>query len=314
MAINPSEIRVAVLLGGRSAEREVSLHSGEQVSSALETAGFDVVSIDTGADDFVAELVAAEVDVVYIALHGRFGEDGTIQGLCELLDLPYTGSGVLASALAMDKVMSKLFFTQAGLATPDYVVLTKGELYDLDAVVEALGSKVVVKPACEGSSVGMTIVHDETELPDAVEKAFEFDRQVLVERFVAGTEVTVAVLGNEEAVALPTLEIEPENEFYDYDSKYVPGMSRHIIPARVPDEAAEECQRLAVQAHKTLGCQGLTRADTIVEPNGSVWLLEVNTVPGMTSTSLVPDAARARGIEFPDLCRMVVELALEPEL
>lgn len=314
MTINPSDIRVAVLLGGRSAEREVSLNSGAQVSSALETAGFEVVRIDAGDEDFAAQLVEAQADVVFIALHGRFGEDGTVQGLCELLELPYTGSGVLASALAMDKVMSKLFFTQAGLATPDYVVLTRGDLYGVDAIAGNLGSKVVVKPACEGSSVGMTIVHDETELPDAIEKAFQCDRQVLVERFVAGTEVTVAVMGNQDPVALPTLQIEPVNEFYDYDSKYVPGMSRHIIPARVPEAAAEECQRLAVQAHKTLGCEGLTRADTIVEPNGDVWLLEVNTVPGMTSTSLVPDAARAHGIEFPELCRMVVELALEPQL
>jgi len=312
VTIIPQDIRVAVLKGGRSAERAVSLNSGAQAATALRTAGFDVVEIDTGEDDFIAELVAADVNVAFIALHGRFGEDGTVQGLCELLELPYVGSGVLASALAMDKVMSKRFFSDAGLSTPDYAVLHRHALYDINALVEDLGEKTVVKPANEGSSVGMTIVHDPSELSEAIEKAFGFDRQVLVERFVAGTEVTVAVLGNDEVVALPTLEIVPENEFYDYDSKYVPGMCRHIIPARVSAAAAEECQRLSVEAHKTLGCRGLSRADTIVAEDGSVWLLEVNTIPGMTSTSLVPDAARAAGIEFPELCRKLVEFALEP--
>lgn len=312
LSINPADIRVAVLLGGRSAEREVSLHSGEQVSAALRSAGFDVVEIDTGDDEFIGALTSADADVAFLCLHGRFGEDGTVQGLCELLELPYTGSGVLASALAIDKVKSKQFFTLAGLATPDYVVLERGELLDIDALVAALGEKTVVKPANEGSSVGMTIVHSAHELPDAIVKAFAHDRSVLVERFVSGVEVTIAVLGNEDAVALPTLEIVPQHEFYDYDSKYVPGMSRHIIPARVSEPAAEECQRLAVAAHKLLGCRGISRADTIVEADGSVWLLETNTIPGMTATSLVPDAARAAGIEFPELCSMLVEFALTP--
>ena len=312
MTINPADIRVAVLKGGRSAEREVSLNSGAQVSAALTSVGFDVVEIDTGDEGFIADLASTGADVVFIALHGRFGEDGTVQGMCELLELPYVGSGVLASALAMDKVMSKLFFTQAGLATPDYAVLRKGELFDIGSLVEFLGDKTVVKPANEGSSVGMTIVHDPGELPAAIDKAFGFDRDVLVERFVAGNEVTVAVLGNDDAVALPTLEIVPQHEFYDYESKYVPGMSTHIIPARVSAAEAEECQRLAVSAHKTLGCQGISRADTIVDEDGNVWLLEVNTIPGMTATSLVPDAARAAGIEFPELCSMLVGLALEP--
>lgn len=312
MTINPEQIRVAVLMGGRSAEREVSLNSGGQVAKALDRVGFDVVEIDSGDDDFVVMLAQAQADVAFICLHGRFGEDGTVQGLCELLELPYIGSGVLASALAIDKVKSKQFFSHAGLSTPDYAVLHRHGLYEVDALVAALGEKSVVKPANEGSSVGMTIVHSAAELPAAIEKAFAHDRVVLVERFVAGTEVTVAVLGNDEAVALPTLQVEPENEFYDYESKYVPGMSRHIIPARVSAAANEECQRLAVAAHKLLGCRGISRTDTIVEDDGTVWLLEVNTIPGMTSTSLVPDAARAAGIQFPELCRNLVELALTP--
>ncbi|MGV8084079.1 MAG: D-alanine--D-alanine ligase [Coriobacteriia bacterium] len=313
MPITPEDIRVAVLMGGRSAEREVSLRSGEQVSSALKKAGFDVVEVDAGEDDFVVTLASLEANVVFICLHGRFGEDGTVQGLCELLELPYVGSGVLASALAMDKVKSKQIFEQAGIATPDYVVLRRGELYDVGSIVEALGEKTVVKPANEGSSVGMTIVHSAGELAEAIEKAFRHDRYVLVERFVGGTEVTVGVLGNDEVVALPTLEIVPEHEFYDYESKYIPGMSRHIIPARARQSTCEECQRLAVAAHKVLGCRGISRADTIIAEDGTVWLLEVNTIPGMTQTSLVPDAARAAGIEFPELCRMLVEFALEPK-
>jgi len=312
VTIDPHEIRVAVLYGGRSAERAVSLNTGAQVAQALGGLGFDVVMIDTGDDEFVTGLVGAQADVAFICLHGRFGEDGTVQGLCELLELPYVGSGVLASALAMEKVKSKQFFSLAGLPTPDYAVVHRGRLYDVESLEAALGEKTVVKPANEGSSVGMTIVHDSSELSEAIEKAFLHDRDVLVERFVEGTEVTIAVIGNDEVVALPTLEIVPEHEFYDYDSKYVPGMSSHIIPARVSEEARVECQRLAVQAHKTLGCRGISRADTIVEANGDVWLLEINTIPGMTSTSLVPDAARAAGIEFPELCQMLVAFALEP--
>jgi D-alanine-D-alanine ligase len=312
VTINPGETRVAVLYGGKSAERAVSLNTGAQVLEALQGLGFDVAAIDTGDDDFITRLVGVRADVAFICLHGRFGEDGTVQGLCELLELPYVGSGVLASALAMEKVKSKQFFSLAGLPTPDYAVVQRGKSYDVDDLASTLGQKTVVKPANEGSSVGMTIVHHPGELAEAIEKAFNFDRDVLVERFIEGTEVTIAVIGNEEVVALPTLEIVPEHEFYDYDSKYVPGMSSHIIPARVSEDARAECQRLAIAAHRTLGCRGMSRADTIVEANGSVWLLEVNTIPGMTSTSLVPDAARAAGIEFPELCRMLVEFALEP--
>lgn len=312
MTIKPEEIRVAVLKGGRSAERAVSLNSGSQAAGALRAGGFEVLEIDTGDDEFIAELSRSDADVAFIALHGRFGEDGTVQGLCELIDMPYVGSGVLASALAMDKVMSKRFFSEAGLATPDYTVLHRHELFDIGALVDSLGDKTVVKPANEGSSVGMTIVHEPADLSEAIEKAFGFDRQVLVERFVTGTEVTVAVLGNDDAIALPTLEIVPQNDWYDYDSKYVPGMCRHIIPARVSEASREECQRLAVSAHTALGCRGLSRSDIIVAEDGMVWLLEVNTIPGMTSTSLVPDAARAAGIEFEELCRMLVEFALEP--
>ncbi len=305
------DLKIAVLMGGRSAEREVSLNTGAQVAEALGVKGHRVVRIDARETTFIAELIAAKPDVVFVCLHGRFGEDGTVQGLLELLGMAYVGSGVLASALAMDKVMSKHFFGYAGIATPDYVHLTAGGEYDVEEIAARLGTKSVVKPANEGSALGVTIAHEPAELSGAIAEAFRFDDSVLVERFVAGVEVTVGVIGNDELTALPTLEIVPEHEFYDYDSKYVPGMSTHIIPARVSDEAAAECQRLAVEAHRALGCRGMSRADTIVEADGSVWLLETNTIPGMTTTSLLPDAARAAGIEFPDLCERLVLLALE---
>ncbi len=306
-----SRPRVAVLMGGRSAEREVSLNTGCEVGDALESLGWDVVRIDSGGARFIDELRTSGAGVAFICLHGRFGEDGTVQGLLELLDLPYVGSPVLASALAMDKVMSKRIFTCEGIRTPEHVVLRRGSAEEEARIVERLGERVVVKPASEGSSVGMHIVHERSELGGALEDAFAHDDVVLVERFVPGVEVTVGVLGNERPTALPTLEIVPANEFYDYESKYMPGMSTHIIPARIPEALREECSRLAVEAHVALGCRGMSRGDTIVAEDGTVYLLEVNTIPGMTKTSLLPDAARAAGIEFPQLCEMLVRFALE---
>lgn len=306
-----TSLRIAVLMGGRSAEREVSLHTGEQVCDALSSRGHRVVSVDTADGGFIDTLRTGGFDVAFICLHGRFGEDGTIQGLLELLDLPYVGSGVLASALAMDKVVSKQFFVAAGIPTPPWRVVRRGQPYSVEEIADALGEKVVVKPVSEGSSVGMSIVHERAELESAIARAFEHDHLVLIETFVVGAEVTVGVLGNEELMALPTLEVIPEHEFYDYESKYIPGMSRHIIPARVPEQVRAECQRIAMAAHRALHCRGMSRSDTIVSADGTVYLLEANTIPGMTATSLLPDAARAAGIEFPELCDRLVALALE---
>ena len=303
--------RVVVLMGGRSAEREVSLSTGAQVAEALRTAGDEVIEIDAVAADFIEQVRLAAPDVVFICLHGRYGEDGTVQGLLELLDIPYVGSGVLASALAMDKVMSKHFFDHAGLPTPDYVVIRRGNTIDTEAITDSLGSRTVVKPANEGSAIGVTISHEPAELPAAIDDAFRHDDTVLIERFVAGVEVTVGVLGNESPVALPTLEVIPEHEFYDYEAKYVPGLSRHIIPARVDDDTNAECARIAIAAHELLGCSGMSRTDVIVaEEDGSIQILEVNTIPGMTKTSLLPEAAAAAGIEFPELCSRLVDYAL----
>lgn len=311
MATNSDNLRVVVLMGGRSAERAVSLDTGRQVSDALSSLGMSVVEIDAAEPDFLEDIRDAAADVCFICLHGRLGEDGTVQGALELAGVPYVGSGVLASALAMDKVMSKRVFEQAGIPTPAWLYLRSGQPHDIVELTGVLGPKTVVKPANEGSAIGVTISHAPDELPEAIVRAFAHDDLVLVESFVEGVEVTVGVLGNNEPYALPTLEIVPEHEFYDYESKYVPGMSRHIIPARIPEDLAARCSELAVQVHEVFGCRGMSRTDTIITADGDIYVLEVNTIPGMTSTSLLPDAARAAGIAFPDLCRQLVELALE---
>lgn len=303
--------KVVVLKGGLSAEREISLNTGAQVTAGLIAAGFRVAEIDTTNPDFIDRILLESPDVVFICLHGRFGEDGTVQGLLELLKVPYVGSGVLASALAMDKVISKQLLRQAGIPTADFLTLRRGEPVDAASVSEALGTKTMVKPASEGSAIGITISHDSDELLSSIEQAFLFDDRVLIERFVPGTEVTVGVLGNDKPRALPTLEIISEHEFFDYESKYVPGLSRHIVPARISSKANAECQKLAIEVHQLFGCKGMSRADMIVTSSGQIFVLETNTIPGMTSTSLYPDAARAAGIEFPQLCARLIELALE---
>jgi D-alanine-D-alanine ligase len=298
--------RVAVLMGGRSAERDISLVTGGQVRDALAERGFTVLEVDTAEPDFIERIRAAEPDVAFICLHGRWGEDGTVQGLLELLDIPYVGSGVLASALAMDKHVSKLVFQATGVPTPPHALLARGREVDEADLVARLGERVVVKPCREGSAIGVTIVHRAEELTDALALGFENDETILVERFVEGVELTVGVLGTDEPEPLPTLEIVPEHEFYDYESKYVPGMSRHIIPARVSEEVREECSRQAIAAHLALGCRHMSRVDLIADDADDVWVLEVNTIPGMTQTSLLPDAARAAGIEFDRLCERLV--------
>lgn len=308
---------VAVLMGGRSAEREISLVTGEQVASGLRQAGFDVVTIDTGSPDFLTALQECGADVAFICLHGRFGEDGTVQGLLELIDMPYVGSGVLASALAMDKAMCKAVFLSKGIPTPAHVCYCADEIEDVGAarfVAESdlsFGPPWVVKPVREGSALGVTICRSKEEVPVALEEALSFDRDVLIEEFVEGVEVTVGVLGTgRSAEALPTLEIVPEHDFYDFESKYEPGMSEHIIPARISEAAQRKCEEAALAAHRAIGCRGVSRVDLIVAPDDQVFVLEVNTIPGMTPTSLLPDAARAAGIGFSELCARLVRDAM----
>lgn len=309
---DPSAVRVAVLAGGTSNERAVSLVSGEQVHRALTEAGFANELIDT--QDAVAafdRLVNGGFDVAFIALHGKGGEDGAIQGVCEILGIPYTGSGVLASALAMDKARSKALYRACGIPTAPAVEVRRNAPYDGAAIVAQVGEKCVVKPSQDGSSVGMSIVHEPAELGAAIEKALATGSDALVESFVSGTEITVAVIGNDEPRALPVVEIVPHHEFYDYEVKYQENGADHVIPARLDPDLYRQAQEYAVCAHRALGCRGMSRSDFIVDPARGPVILETNTIPGMTPTSLLPDAARHAGIDFPALCATIVAYALE---
>jgi D-alanine-D-alanine ligase len=254
-------------------------------------------------------------DVALICLHGRFGEDGTIQGMLELLDIPYTGSGVLASALAMDKTMAKKLFQVEGVPTPPSLTL-KGRadadryLAGLRAGTSPVACPAVVKPSRQGSTIGISIVRDAAEMPAALETALEFDSEVLVEKFVEGMEITAPVLGNEELECLPLVEIVPASGFYDYEAKYTAGATDEICPARLSPELTRQAQELAVRAHRALGCRGFSRTDMLVAEDG-IWVLEVNTIPGMTPTSLLPRSAETAGLPFSRLLDRMIELALE---
>ncbi len=309
--IDPRSCRVALLAGGRSNEREISLASGDGAREALQAAGFSVVDIDPANPDDLKRLIEEHFDVAFLCLHGKYGEDGTVQGLLDIVGIPYTCSGVWSSSLAMDKPKAKVFYEKAGVPTPPSVTVRKGETVDVSIIVEKLGEHVVVKPGNEGSAIGVFIVEGQASIEKAVSKALEIDDEVLIERYISGTELTVAVLGNEDVVALPIIEIIPKSAFYDFESKYAADGSQHICPARLPEDVARKVQNEAVKAHKALSCSGTSRSDFILEEDGSCWCLETNTIPGMTATSLLPDAARAAGMSFPDLCKKLIELALE---
>ena len=297
--------RVAVLMGGTSAEREVSLASGSNVLEALRARGIDAHAVD-GIPALVEALVAKKFDRVFNILHGNKGggEDGVLQGLCEALGVPVTGSGVLGSALAMDKIRTKQVWLALGLPTPRYVRLGKGGSVQ-DAARE-LGLPVIVKPACEGSSVGITRVFDEAGLDAAVELAARYPGELLVEQLVTGGEYTVAVLGD---VALPSIRIVPAGEYYDYHAKYQAEDTQYLCPGLAGDDEAA-IRRLALAAFRAAGCRGWGRVDVMRDAAGNNWLLEVNTAPGMTSHSLVPKAAREMGLSFEDLCWRVLETSL----
>ena len=295
--------KVAVLLGGRSAEREISLRSGNMILGALKRRGVDAHAFDP-RDQGLEQLIAQRYDRVFIALHGRFGEDGTVQGALEYLGLPYTGSGVMASALAMDKWRTKLMWQAAGIPTPPFELLAKDS--DFAAVGERLGLPLMMKPAREGSSIGMSKVESVEKIEPAYELAAEHDEVVIAERFVVGVEVTAAILNDE---ALPLIRLETPRVFYDYEAKYFADDTRYICPSGLPDAQERAIQDTAVRAFRLIGCSGWGRVDVMVDASGSPYLLELNTVPGMTDHSLVPMAARARGIEFDELCIRILEAA-----
>ena len=295
--------KVAVLMGGPSAEREVSLKSGNAVLAALKRQGVDAHGIDADKST-LRELEQGNFDRAFIALHGRWGEDGVIQGALEMLDIPYTGSGVLGSALAMDKLRSKFLWSASGIPTPEYVVLDS--VTDLDKVAATLGLPVFVKPVREGSSLGISKVKTANALKTAREMAAKYDDKVLAERFIDGAELTCAILGDS---ALPIIKIETDREFYDYEAKYILDSTRYFCPCGLPGDQEREIQDLARRAFEALGCSGWGRVDFMLDKAGHAYALEVNTVPGMTDHSLLPKAARQAGMDFDELVMRILETA-----
>lgn len=292
--------KIGVLMGGLSAEREVSLKSGAAVHKALLAKGYNAVAIDVGRD--ICSVLSREgIETAFVALHGRFGEDGVIQGTLELLGIPYTGCGVLASALAMHKVYAKKIFASAGLEVARCLVLRRGDRFD--PAETGFDYPVVVKPSQEGSSVGVAIVKKTEELPAALEVAFRYDEEVLVEEFIKGREIQVGIL---EGRAMGAIEIVPKNEFYDFEAKYVPGMAEHIFPAPLPKDLYDKALTIGLRAHEALGCSGYSRVDLLVNENGLCYVLEVNTLPGMTATSLLPEIAAGVGIGFEELVERIL--------
>ena len=293
--------KVAVLLGGRSAEREISLMSGNAVLAALERKGVDAHAFDT-RDRHLHELRSQGFDRVFIALHGRYGEDGTVQGALELMGMPYTGSGVMASSLAMDKWRTKLVWIAAGIPTPRFVMLEASS--DFKAVPNDLGLPLIVKPSREGSTIGLTKVARAQDMEAAYRKAAEFDDMVLAEEFIAGAEVTASILGDQ---VFPLIRIEAPGGSYDYQAKYFSDETRYFCPSGLPSAQEGRIQALALRASRILDCRGWCRVDVMLDAKGEPYLLEVNTVPGMTGHSLVPMAAKAAGIPFDDLVVRILE-------
>jgi len=307
-------LRLALIAGGKSSEREVSLKSGAQVYQALNQDKYDIRRYDplTDLERLVRE--AKDLDAALIIMHGRGGEDGSLQGLLDLLEIPYQGSGILASALAMNKELSKNIYRQAGLQVPRALIFDRAGAPSPQEIKAALGLPVVIKPVHEGSSIGITKAATLEALSTGLAAAFALDNRVLVEEFIQGTEVTGGVLGNARLQALPLVEIIPASTyaFFDYEAKYQPGATEEICPARLSPELTKRAQECALTAHKALGCRGYSRTDMMIREQ-EIFVLETNTIPGMTATSLFPQGAKAAGIDFPDLLDTLINLALEKE-
>jgi len=338
-------MKVVVLLGGVSSERDVSLDSGKAVCIALEKRGHNVMAIDTGAGllpeslsksveaavrpdppdiaalaeldkkstlQTIKDADLSDVEVVFVALHGGAGENGTIQALLDLTGIPYTGSGVLASALAMDKDISKKIFQRENIPTPDWTTVEADKTGDytpyIEPIAERFGFPVIVKPADGGSTIGLTLVKTGDQLNAALQLAGELSRKIMVEKYIAGRELTVGILAGE---ALPVVEIIASHELYDYECKYLPGMSKYVVPAEIDDRLRERLQEFGMRAFKALECAGYARVDFRVDSEGNAFCLEVNTLPGMTSTSLVPKAAKARGMSFEELVETICNETIE---
>jgi D-alanine-D-alanine ligase len=307
-----AKLNLALIAGGISSEREVSLNSGDQVFTALDKEKYNIRRYDPQSD--LKQLVADAdgIDAALIILHGPYGEDGTVQGLLDLLDIPYQGAGVLGSALAMNKLVTKQLYASAGLPTAAHVVLSKRERADHGEVIARLGLPVVVKPVGAGSSVGMAIVQNEADLEPALATAFQHDDTVIVEAYKKGIEVTAGVLGNDDLIALPLIEIVPDksHSFFDYTAKYTAGETEEICPARISEALTQKAQAYALAAHRVLQLNGYSRTDMILVED-EFYLLETNTIPGMTATSLFPQAAAVAGLPFGELLDRLIELGIE---
>lgn len=307
------KIQLALIAGGKSGERDVSLAGAQGVLAALDREKYDIHQYDPAIDLERLARDTEKIDVAFILLHGPLGEDGSMQGFLDLLGLPYQGAGVLGSALAMDKNLAKVLYRQEGLPVADWLMAKPGDAARPEELSSNLGFPLVVKPVAQGSSLGMSIVHDNSELAAGLEKAFSFDDAVMVEQYLNGREITVGVLGNDDLTALPLVEIIPgkEHPFFDYTAKYTPGATVEICPADFSEDIARLAQDYGVRAHKALQLRGYSRTDMIVAEDGSIRVIETNTIPGMTPTSLLPQAAKEYGLPFPQLLDRLIELALE---
>ena len=304
--------KLGVLLGGSSGERSVSLLSGQRVSTSLRRQDYEVIDIDLVKDDWLTQLISEEVDAVFLALHGKGYEDGTIQAILSHFGLPYTGSGILASALGMNKIMSKQIFSTMQIPTPDYLKIHLEEDLKVQTqnAIEQLGLPLVVKPASEGSSLGVSIIHEPDEIYHAIEKNRIF-KDNLFEKYVQGQEITVGLIGvGDDLQALPILELIPKREFYDYQAKYTAGLTEFVIPARLSDEVSQVAQSIALRAHQALGCHGYSRVDMIVDRLGQPFVTEVNTLPGLTELSDLPAQAAAAGISYDQLISKILDSAI----
>lgn len=306
--------KVLVLMGGKSSEREISLRSGTAVTGALKERFENVLALDIASDN-LGEIAAFQPDVAFIALHGKGGEDGAVQGLLEWMGIPYTGPGIAASAICMDKILTKKILSLSGVPTPKFLQIGKKEKKDpkkaVEYAIDTLGLPLVLKACCQGSSIGTTIVRKREGAIDALMELFSYGDEILAEAFLSGMELTVPVMGNDTLRVLPPIEITSTGQFYDFESKYMPGGSEHIIPARISPETDEKLRSLAARAYEAVGCRGLSRVDVMLDAEGQPQVIEINTSPGMTETSLFPDAARAENISFADLCEMLCDYALE---
>lgn len=303
--------RVGILMGGPSSEREISLKSGKAVYENLKRFGLDVVSIDIKNDDkqeSIRLIKSSQINCAFVALHGHFGEDGQLQKILDTFKIPYTGSGVQASRLAMDKSASRRIFKKHGLNVPNYKVLDKAAYNTHHKIYNHLSLPWVIKPATQGSSIGLSIVDTKEELNNALDLAFRFDKRIIIEEFIKGREITVGILDER---VLPTIEIVPKRRFFDYAAKYQPGMTDYIVPAKLDKKVLKTIEKIALSAHKLLGCSGCSRVDMILNQNNIPFILEVNTIPGLTETSLLPKAAKNRGVDFTQLCLKLIQLAYE---